>query len=257
MAPETYPSYDLTGRVGLVTGAGRGMGAHMAASLAHHGADLILVSRTRSELARVADQIHAMGRRTLIQTADLTDTAQLDDMVARSETVLGPIDILVNNAGINRPQPVVDVTEENWDRILAINLKAPFFLTQAVGRRMLKRRRGKVIMISSQAARVGIAGRSVYGAGKAALDQLVRNLAIEWAPHQIQVNAVAPTFVETPFTAPMFKEPGFKRSVLERIPLGRVAQPQDISGAVVFLASSASDMMTGSVLTVDGGWTAQ
>ena len=254
---DRFPSFDLTGKIALVTGAGRGMGAHMARSLAHCGAVLILLSRTRGELERVAEEIRAMGRRALIQAVDLTRLDLLEDVVARSEAELGPIDILVNNAGINFPQPAEDVTLEKWEQIHAINLKAPFFLSQAVGRRMIDRKRGKIIMISSQAGRVGIEGRSAYGATKAGIDQLTRNLAIEWAPYNIQVNAVAPTFVEGPFTAPMFKDPEFKRSVLDRIPLGRVAKPDDISGAVVFLASGASDMVTGSVLTVDGGWTAQ
>ncbi len=249
--------FDLTGKVAMVTGAGRGMGAHIAESLSRYGADLIICSRTRTELDKVAEKIKANGRKVISYPIDLTQTETLPRMVDECEAQLGGIDILVNNAGINIPQAAEEVTAEAWDTIMSINLKAQFFCAQAVGRRMIQRKKGKIIMMSSQAGSVGLLKRAAYCSSKGAINQLTRTLAIEWAKHNITINAIAPTFVEGPFTKPMFEDPEFKRYVLSNIPLGRIGQPGDISGAVIYLASSAADLVTGSILTIDGGWTAQ
>lgn len=252
-----YPEFDLSGKIALVTGAGRGMGSHIAVALARYGCDVAICSRTRSELERVAIDIERHGRKVFLKPIDLTRIEALEDMVSSIEEQLGPIDILVNNAGINIPQWAEEVTEEAWDRVFDINLKAQFFTAQAVGKRMIRRRQGKIIMMSSQAGSVGLIQRSAYCSSKGALNQLTRVLAVEWAKHNINVNAIAPTFIEGPLTKPMFENKEFKDYVVSNILLGRIGQPQDVIGAVIYLASNASNLVTGSVLTIDGGWTAR
>jgi len=249
--------FDLTGKVAMVTGAGRGMGAHIAHTLARYGADLIICSRTGEELDKVARKIKAEDRKVLTYPVDLTQVEAIPPMVEACEAEMGGIDILVNNAGINIPQAAEEVTVDAWDRIMDINLKAQFFCAQAVGLGMIQRKKGKIIMMSSQAGSIGLLKRAAYCSSKGAINQLTKTLAIEWAKHNITVNAIAPTFVEGPFTKPMFEDPEFKRYVLSNIPLGRIGQPADISGAVVYLASAAADLVTGSILAIDGGWTAQ
>lgn len=249
--------FDLTGKVAMVTGAGRGMGAHIAYTLSRYGADLIICSRTDAELGNVAKKIRTEGRRVMTYPIDLTRMEAIPQMIEVCEAEMGGIDILVNNAGINIPQAAEDVTVEAWDQIMNINLKAQFFCAQAVGKRMIQRKKGKIIMISSQAGSVGLLQRAAYCSSKGAINQLTKTLAIEWAKHNITINAIAPTFVEGPFTKPMFEDPEFKNYVLSNIPLGRIGRPEDISGAVVYLASAAADLVTGSILTIDGGWTAQ
>lgn len=248
--------FDLSGKIALVTGAGRGIGFHTALALAKYGADVIVSSRTVPELENVASAIENMGRRAMIQSADITDVNQIRSMVDAARETFGRIDILVNNAGINRPQPAVDVTEENWDLIMNTNLKGLFFCAQAVGRVMIAQKYGKIINISSDAGSVGLLKRAAYCASKGGVNLLTKVLAIEWAAHHINVNAIAPAFIETPLTEPMFRDQGFREYVLGNTPLGRVGQPEEVSGAVVFLASRASDYMTGHVMLVDGGWTA-
>jgi 2-deoxy-D-gluconate 3-dehydrogenase len=250
-------AFDLTGKVALVTGAGRGMGAHIAEALAMYGADVIVCSRTESELVKVAGKIESRGQKAMVYPIDLTRTETIQKMVADCEAEMGAIDVLVNNAGINIPQWAEEVTEEAWDKVIAINLKAQFFCAQAVGRKMIERKEGKIIMVSSQAGSVGLIKRAAYCSSKGAINQLTRTLAIEWAKHNIKVNAIAPTFVEGPFTEPMFKDKEFKDYVLGNIPLGRIGQPEDVTGAVVYLASNAANLVTGSILAIDGGWTAQ
>lgn len=168
----------------------------------------------------------------------------------------GHIDILVNNAGVNITQWAVDVTEEAWDRVLDTNLKALFFCAQTVGKVMIRQKKGKIINVSSQTGTVAIPQRAAYCSSKGGVNQLTKLLAIEWAQYNINVNAIAPTFIETPFTKPMFEKEGFREYVLGNIPLGRVGTPDDVTGAVIYLASEASNMVTGHILLVDGGWTA-
>ena len=248
--------FDLSGKIALVTGAGRGIGFHTALALAKYGADVIVSSRTVSELETVAGAIEDMDRRAMIQSADITDVNQIRSMVDAAIETFGRIDILVNNAGINRPQPAVDVTEENWDLIMDTNLKGLFFCAQAVGRVMIEQKYGKIINISSDAGSVGLLKRTAYCASKGGVNLLTKVLALEWAPHNVNVNAIAPAFIETPLTEPMFRDQEFREYVLGNTPLGRVGQPEEVSGAVVFLASKASEYMTGHVMLVDGGWTA-
>lgn len=256
MEKVPYSEFDLSGKVAIVTGAGRGMGYHIALVLAKYGADVVVSSRTVSELERVGEEIEKLGRRVLIQQLDVMKIPEIYAMVEQSMKAFGHIDILVNNAGVNVTQWAVDVTEEAWDRVVDTNLKALFFCAQAVGKVMIQRKKGKIINISSQTGTVAIPQRAAYCSSKGGVNQLTKLLAIEWAQYNINVNAIAPTFIETPFSKSMFEKEGFREYVLGNIPLGRVGQPEDVTGAVIYLASEASNLVTGHVLLVDGGWTA-
>jgi NAD(P)-dependent dehydrogenase (short-subunit alcohol dehydrogenase family) len=256
MTEPLREEFDLTGKVAIVTGAGRGLGYHFSLALARYGADVVVCSRTGSELEKVAAEVEQLGRRALIQSLDLRNIKSIQPMIDETVKAFGRIDVLVNNAGINRPQWALEVTEENWDLVINTNLKGLFFCAQAAGQVMLRQRKGKIINISSDAGTVGLPRRAAYCASKGGVNLLTKVLAIEWAEYHINVNAIAPAFIETPLTQPMFKEKGFREYVLGNTPLGRVGKPSDLSGAVVFLASEASDYMTGHVMLIDGGWTA-
>ncbi len=252
-----YPEFDLSEKVAVVTGAGRGMGYHFALALAKYGADLVVCSRTPSELKKLEGEIKKNGQKVLIQRMDITKFSEIHEMVKRSVETFDHVDILVNNAGMNIPQWAVDVTEEVWDKIINTNLKGLFFCSQAIGKIMIQQKRGKIINISSDAGVVGLLQRAAYCSSKGGVNLLTKALAIEWAQYNINVNAIAPTFIETPFTKPMFEKERFREYALRNIPLGRIGVPQDVVGAVIYLASRASDLVTGHVLAVDGGWTAQ
>ncbi len=247
--------FDLSGKVAIVTGAGRGMGYYIALALARYGADLVVSSRTLPELEKVGAEIETMGRKVLIQKTDVTRIPEINAMVEASVKRYGRIDILVNNAGLNVPQWAVDVTEEAWDKVMGTNLKALFFCAQAVGRVMIRQKEGKIINVSSQSGSVGLIQRAAYCASKAAVNNLTRVLALEWAKYNVLVNAIAPTFIETPMTKPMFEREEFRNYVMGNILLGRLGQPEDVTGAVVYLASRASNLVTGHILLIDGGWT--
>jgi NAD(P)-dependent dehydrogenase (short-subunit alcohol dehydrogenase family) len=256
--PEALKGCRLDGRVALVTGAGRGLGLAAAIGLAQAGAEVHLVSRTRSELEEAADAIRANGGAAHALVCDVTKGLQVREAFSR----LRALDILVNNAGGNLPEPFVDVTEERLDHILNLNVRAAFLVAQAAARKMLeaadrRERGGAMVNISSQMGHVGAAGRTVYCMTKHALEGLTKALGVELAPHNIRVNSIAPTFIETPMTAPFFEEPRFREWVLTRIPLGRLGQLDEVTAAVVFLASPAASLITGTSLLVDGGWTAQ
>lgn len=255
---DSFPAkeFDLSGQVALVTGAGRGLGRQMALDLARYGADVVLCSRTRSELELVAGEVEALGRRAMVQPVDVGSLTELSKMASAVDEYFGRIDILVNNAGMNVPQWAEEVTEEAWDRVMAVNVKGVFFCTQTVGRIMIRQKKGKVINVSSQAGSVGLIKRAAYCSSKGAVNQMTRVLALEWAKHGICVNAIAPTFVETAMTRPMFEDDEFKAYVQRNILLERIARPEDLTGALILLASGASDMITGHILLIDGGWTA-
>ncbi len=251
-----FPEFDLSGKVAVVTGAGRGMGRYMALDLARYGADVVLCSRTLAELERVGGEVEALGRKALVVPTDVGRIAEIERMTAMAVERFGRIDILVNNAGMNVPQWAEEVTEEAWDRIMNINVKGVFFCAQTVGKVMIRQKKGKIINISSQAGSVGLIKRSAYGSSKGAINQLTRVLALEWGKHNICVNALAPTFVETPMTRPMLEEKSFRDYVMGNILLGRLCKPEDLTGGLIYLASNASDMVTGHILHIDGGWTA-
>lgn len=249
-------SFELTGKVVVITGAGRGIGKAIAESCAYYGANLALGSRTIEEVSAVAA---ACRRDDLRAEAWPLDVGKLDSINTFVDHVLaayGRIDVLVNNAGYNVPKPAVQYTEEEFDTITDINLKGVFFMSTRVAQSMIDRGiPGSIITISSQAGVVGGPLRSVYGAAKSGVGHLARTFAAEWAPYKITVNAVAPTFTRTPMLEQALKNPDFARN-LDKIPMGRTAEPEEIAAAVIFLASDAARMVTGQVLCVDGGYTA-
>ena len=250
--PRT-PSFRLDGRRALVTGAGRGIGLAAAVALASAGAEVTLCARTTDEISEAAEAIRTAGGRAVALTLDVTNP----DVVRRALETRPADHILLNNAGTNRPCNFVDVSVADYDMIMRINLRATFFVGQAAARRMITEGvAGSIIQMSSQMAKVGAANRSVYCTSKAGLEGLTRAMAIDLAPHGIRVNTLCPTFIETPMTAPLFADATFLTSVLSKIKLGRLGTVEDVMGAVVFLASDAAALMTGSALMIDGGWTA-
>jgi 2-deoxy-D-gluconate 3-dehydrogenase len=249
--------FSLIGKKAAVTGAGRGIGKAVALGLARAGADIGLVARSQSELDDVADQIRNLGRRTVVKTADLTITADIPGLVESLAQDLNGIDILVNNAGTNIAQDSTEVTEAAWDTVIGINLKASFFMAQAVGNLMIDQGRGgRIINISSQTGSVALIKRAAYCASKAGLNLVTKVLAMEWGPHEILVNAVAPTFIETEMTREMLTDPQLREYALSKNVLKRFGSGDDVAGAVIYLASPAANLVTGHVLMVDGGWTA-
>jgi NAD(P)-dependent dehydrogenase (short-subunit alcohol dehydrogenase family) len=243
----------LDGRTALVTGAGRGIGRGCAVALAAAGADVVLVSRSPDDLESVAEEIRALGRGARPVALDVTDSKSIKHLVFE----LPALDVLVVSAGANVPEPLLEVSEDHLDALLALNVRSVFVTVQAAARRMAEAGRGSIVLLSSQMGHVGAAGRSVYCTTKHAVEGLTKAAALELAPHGVRVNAVAPTFVETPMTAPFLAEDGFRAHVEERIPLGRLGRVEDVTAGVVFLVSDAAALVTGTSLVIDGGWTAQ
>lgn len=252
-----YPSFDLDGQVALVTGASRGIGHDLALAIAHAGARVAVAARTVDDLQSLAAQIEGEGGSAHPVTLDLRSLASIEGAVAETVERFGQIDILVNNAGLGTNHDALDATEKEWDELMDVNLKGLFFACQAAGRRMVESRCGRIVNMSSQAGHVGIRRHAAYCASKGGVEQLTRVLALEWAPHGVTVNAVAPTFIRTPGTAERLDDPAFLADVLARIPLGRVGSTTEVAAAVIFLASPAASLITGTVISVDGGWTAQ
>jgi len=247
-------NFNLSGRRALVTGAGRGIGRGIAEALASAGAHVTLCARSESEITEAAAAIVAAGGQAEGLSLDVTDAAGFAANLAEKEA----FDIFVNNAGTNRPALLDDVTEDDFDLIIGLNLRAAVFAAQTVARGMVKRGAGgSIINMSSQMGHVGAAKRSIYCASKWAIEGFSKALAIELGPHKIRVNTICPTFIETPLTLPYFEDPAFRQEVLAKIKLGRLGQVQDVVGAAVFLASDAAAMTTGSAVMVDGGWTAE
>jgi len=239
----------------LITGAAGGIGEAIAMLCGSAGATLYLNGTREEKLKRLSSRLDEEGIDNQYKALDLTEKGSAKELVHACVESLGGIDVLVNCAGINRVQLAKDLTEENWDAVLDINLKAMFLLCQAVGRVMIKNGGGKIINISSQAGSVAIPYRAAYCSSKGGVDQLTRVLALEWSKYKINVNAVAPTFVETEMTQKMFEDPDFKKYVIDSIPMGRMASPEEVAYPVLFLATEYADMITGHILLVDGGWT--
>ena len=250
----TTPSFRLDGRRALVTGGGRGIGLAAASALAAAGAHVTLVARTKNEIEDAAAAIRARGQNADALTLDVTDI----EAARKALAARAPYQILVNNAGGNRPAHLPDVKVEDFDFIFALNVRAAFFMAQAIALRLIAEKQpGSIINISSQMGHVGAARRTVYCASKHAMEGFTKAMAIELAPHNIRVNSLGPNFLETPMTRPFFENKAFRDEVLSKIKLGRLGQLEELTGAIVFLASNASSLMTGSALVLDGGWTAE
>ena len=252
---DTTGLFELTGQVAVVTGASRGLGCAMAAALAGAGADVVAVSRQPA--ASLAADLGRLGRRCHLIPADLGDPAQVEEIIPRALDAAGRVDILVNNAGTITRGPALDVTLEEWHRVIQLNLHAVFRLSQAAARHMMPRRRGKIINIASLLSFEGGILVSPYAASKGAVGQITKALANEWAPQGINVNALAPGYIATDLTQALQRDPDRSPTILARIPAGRWGRPEDLGGAVVFLASAASDYVHGHILAVDGGWLAR
>lgn len=253
-----FQSMRVDDKIAIVTGSGSGIGQALAIGLANYGADVVVTELPgKEELAeKTASEVRALSKCALVAPLDVTSLKSIQELVDKTVKEFGRVDILVNNAGINIPKPALEVTEKDWDLVLDINLKGTFFCSQAVARDMIKRKYGKIINIVSQNGVVGYYKRAAYCSSKAGQVNLTRVLAIEWAPYGINVNAMGPTFVKTPLTEVTFADKEIAEDIMRRIPIGRLATLEDMVGAVVFLASPASDMVTGHTLLVDGGWTA-
>ena len=246
-------------QVAVITGASGGLGSAICRAFAAAGAQVALAEHpNRMDAAR---QLAAELTRDLDATAaavalDVTNLPTIEAAVQHVEDTMGPPDVLVANAGVNIPRPALDVTEEDWDRVLDVDLKGVFFTCQAAGRRMVARGRGSIVCIASQNGVIGMPNRAAYCAAKAGVVNLTRVLALEWAAHGVRVNAVGPTFVETPLTRSTLSQPAVRDDILRRIPLGRLGTPEEVASAVLFLASPAASLITGTTLLTDGGWTA-
>ena len=251
------PDFSVAGQTVLITGAARGLGREAALAFARAGADVALGLR-ETNARDLVNEIERLGRRALPLQMDVTDLRQITTAVDEAAAELGGIDVLVNNAGIAPENLAEDVTEADFDATCLVNLKGTFFVSQAVGRVMIGQRHGRIINLASQAGFVALPGESVYCMTKAGISHLTRCLAVEWGRYGITVNAVAPTFIETPGTAPALENAAFRADVIERIAaLHRIGQPVDVTGAILFLASPAASLITGHTLVIDGGWTAR
>jgi 2-deoxy-D-gluconate 3-dehydrogenase len=250
--------FDLAGKRALVTGGSRGIGRSIALALADAGADVAVTSRTGRAGNPVADEIRHRGHRTLSLLLDVRHLVSIRACFDRLDSEWGPLDILVNNAGTNVPRAIFDVGEEDWDLVVDTNLKGLFFVAQAAARRMVDAKKpGRIVNIASQYGLVANVERVSYAASKGGVVNLTKALALELAPHQITVNAIAPTTIDTELMRSQLEDPSFRERTLANIPLGELAKPEDVASAAVFLASPAASMITGHTLVVDGGWTAQ
>lgn len=245
--------FDLSGKVAIVTGGGTGIGQGMAVGLAQAGADVVVASRSVSHLRETVSQIEGLGRRSLALQVDVRSVPQVYGMVEKAMEAFGKIDILVANSGVNRRILAVDLTEEDWHFIVDTNLKGTFFTCQAVAKQMIPRQKGKIITIGSLTTFMGYPKVGPYAASRGGIVQLTKVMAVEWAPHNINVNTVSPGWYNTPLTAQVFGDIDWVRRTCNRIPLGRTGTPEDLAGIVVFLASDASDYITGEMIFVDGG----
>jgi NAD(P)-dependent dehydrogenase (short-subunit alcohol dehydrogenase family) len=250
--------FDLAGRVVVITGASKGIGRELTILLAEAGAVVAPTVRTDADAADLASEAESHGLTVYPQRLDVRDVASIAAAVSGVVAAHGGIDVLVNNAGLGFARAAFDVTEADWDEMMAVNLRGAFFMSQAVARSMAAAGRGgRIVNISSQGGLVGLPDAAVYCASKGGLNMMTMTLALEWAKDAITVNAVAPTFIYTPGTAPILDEPATRAAVLGKIPLGRFARADDVAGAIIYLASEAGRMVTGTILVVDGGWTSQ
>ena len=253
----TLPEFSLADRIAFVTGAGRGLGRAGALALARAGAHVTLVARTRSQLEETAAAVERLGRKTLVAVADIRSAKEVEAAVKATVSAFGRIDILFNNAGTNVRKPVVEMTDEDWHTIIDTNVKGVFLVARAVARQMIAQRGGRIINMSSMSAVSPERDKVVYASSKGAVSQFTKGLALELAPHGVTVNAIAPGYMMTPLVKGYLEADAERyRRILQRIPLGRIGQPEEIGGALVFLASDAARFITGATIAIDGGWTA-
>lgn len=250
------PKFTLEGEIAIVTGAARGIGREIALVFAHSGAHLILVDLLEKELMKTAKEIDKMGKKNLSIAADISNTKEIKRLIRDVLSEFDRIDILVNNAGVVDNNPATKVTEEQWDKTLNVNLRGLFFLSQAVGRHMIKERRGKIINIASQAGVIALPNHAAYSASKAGIISITKSLALEWGEFNINVNAIAPTVILTPLGRKAWADPQARSEMLKKIPLGRFGEPWEVASIALFLASEASNLITGSTIMADGGYTA-
>lgn len=256
MSNDVLNKFRLDGKVCIVTGASRGLGRAMALALAEAGANVAAVARSEKAIEETAEAIRALERKALAVPCDVHDTKSVNAMVERVLGEFGQLDVVVNNAGGGDMKPIIEMTEDEWMRTVDLNVNAMFRICKAVGPHMIKRRQGKIINMSSMYGLVGEKNVTAYCASKGAIIQLTRALALEWAEHNITVNALAPGYIYTERTSRVFDNPELGDAFARRVPLGRIGQPEELGPLVVYLASNASDFMTGSVIVIDGGQTA-
>ena len=247
------PFFDLSGRVALVTGASRGLGQYFGRAVARAGADLVITSRTLASLRPFQEEIEALGRRAVPVELDVRDPGSIQRMADAAEQAYGKIDILVNNAGCNVRKPALDITWDDWNLVLDTNLRGTFFVAQAVARRMIPRGYGRIVNIGSVTSVFGYAGLAPYTASRGGVKQLTMSLADDWGPHGITVNCLAPGWFRTEQNKVLYENKDWVEYICDRIPVRRPGQPNDLDGAVVFLASEESRYITGQTLLVDGG----
>src|SRR6056297_2078211 len=247
----------LKNKVAIVTGARRGIGKAIALELAKKGASVVVSDINLEEQKQVVEEIKELGQKALAIKADVTSREEVENMVQKTIDKFGRIDILVNNAGISGLKPFQDITEEDWDKVLDINLKGNFLCTKAVSKHMIKQESGKIISIASIAGKVGFRNASAYCASKAGIVNLTKELALELAPKNMNVNAIAPGIIKTKMTEDMLEDENQKKALMQSIPLNRAGGPEEIGKAAAFLASNDADYITGHTLVIDGGWLAQ
>lgn len=245
--------FRLDGQAAVVVGGAGGLGAAMARGLAEAGAAVAVADASTGAAQRVAEDLEKAGGRALAVTVDVADRASVERMAAEVEERLGPIEVLVNSAGVTHRSPAADFPEAEWHRVIAVNLTGVFNGCQVVGRRMLARRRGRIVNIASIAGQIGLTGTVAYAASKGGVVMLTRALAVEWAPHNVRVNAIAPSWFESNIGDLIHREPGYAERAMRRVPIGRMGTPDELIGAALYLASDASSMVTGHILAVDGG----
>ncbi|KOF11553.1 2-deoxy-D-gluconate 3-dehydrogenase [Planococcus glaciei] len=247
---------ELENKTVVVTGGSKGIGKDIALTFAKLNANVVISGRNKDVLQEALEELRSFNKRCMAVSGDLSDIQEVKRLIDTAAEEFGTIDVLVNNAGVNIAKPAMEVTEEDWDTVLDLNLKSAFFASQAAAKYMLEQNSGRIINIASQMAFVGFAKRAAYCSSKGGLVQMTKALAVEWAKNGIRVNGVAPTFIETELTAKMFEDEEFKKEVNSRILLDGLSQPKDISGAVLYLASDLANFVTGETIKVDGGWTA-
>ena len=247
--------FSLEGKVALVTGASKGLGRAMSRGLAKAGAELALVARNEEDLRETQAEMESLGQKARYFTTDILDRNRVQETVSAVLDEFGRVDILVNNAGVNVRKPVLELTEEDWDWVVDTNLKGYFLMTQAVAPHMIANKYGKIINMASILGTIALPSQLAYCSSKGGIMQMTKVMAVEWAQHHINVNAIGPTYFDTPLVQPVKNDPERYQFIVNRTPMGRFGKPEELEGVVVFLASSASDFITGQTIFVDGGWT--